>query len=36
MSLVGVDLGTSAIKVAAYALDGTPLASARTEVPALG
>jgi sugar (pentulose or hexulose) kinase len=33
MSLIGIDLGTSAIKVAAYAEDGTPLASARREVP---
>ena len=34
MSLVGVDLGTSAVKVAAYALDGTLLAGARREIPA--
>ena len=33
MSLIGIDLGTSAIKVAAYALDGTALASARRDVP---
>ena len=33
MSLIGIDLGTSAIKVAAYALDGSTLASARREVP---
>jgi gluconokinase len=34
MSLIGVDLGTSAIKVGAYALDGRTLASARRAVPA--
>jgi xylulokinase len=33
MSLIGIDLGTSAIKVGAYADDGTPLAAARHEVP---
>jgi xylulokinase len=33
MSLIGLDLGTSAIKVAAYAEDGMALASARREVP---
>ena len=33
MSLVGIDLGTSAIKVGAYALDGTALAQAHREVP---
>lgn len=34
MSLIGIDLGTSAIKVAAYAVDGTLLAEARQAVPA--
>ncbi len=33
MSLIGIDLGTSAIKVAAYRADGTALAAARREVP---
>jgi sugar (pentulose or hexulose) kinase len=33
MSLIGIDLGTSAIKVGAYAADGTPLASAHRPVP---
>jgi sugar (pentulose or hexulose) kinase len=33
MSLIGIDLGTSAIKVVAYAQDGTAIASARREVP---
>ena len=33
MSLIGIDLGTSAIKVAAYAEDGAALASARRDVP---
>jgi gluconokinase len=33
MSLVGIDLGTSAIKVVAYAEDGTQLASERRDVP---
>ena len=33
MSLIGIDLGTSAIKVGAYAVDGTPLASAARSVP---
>jgi len=33
MSLIGIDLGTSAIKVGAYALDGTPLAAAHRSVP---
>jgi xylulokinase len=33
MSLIGIDLGTSAIKVDAYANDGTPLASAHRPVP---
>jgi xylulokinase len=32
-SLIGIDLGTSAIKAAAYATDGSPLASARQSVP---
>jgi xylulokinase len=32
-SLIGIDLGTSAIKAVAYALDGTPLASSRQTVP---
>ncbi len=32
MSLIGIDLGTSAIKVAAYRIDGAPLAAARREV----
>ena len=32
MSLIGIDLGTSAIKVAAYRTDGSPLAAARREV----
>jgi xylulokinase len=34
MSLIGIDLGTSAIKVGAYALDGTALAAAHRAVPA--
>jgi xylulokinase len=34
MSLIGIDLGTSAIKVGAYALDGTPLVLAHESVPA--
>lgn len=34
MSLVGIDLGTSAIKVAAYAIDGTALAEATTPIGA--
>jgi len=33
MSLIGIDLGSSAIKVAAYTTDGRPLASARRSVP---
>ena len=33
MSLIGIDLGTSAIKVGAYAVDGTPLADAHEGVP---
>jgi len=33
MSLIGIDLGTSAIKVGAYALDGTALAEAHRAVP---
>ena len=33
MSLIGIDLGTSAIKVGAYALDGTALAEAHRPVP---
>ena len=33
MSLIGIDLGSSAIKVAAYSTDGRPLASARRSVP---
>jgi xylulokinase len=33
MSLIGIDLGTSAIKVVAYAADGSPLAEAREAVP---
>lgn len=33
MSLIGIDLGTSAIKVAAYGIDGAPLASASRSVP---
>jgi sugar (pentulose or hexulose) kinase len=32
MSLIGIDLGTSAIKVSAYADDGALLASARRDV----
>jgi len=35
VSLIGIDLGTSAIKVGAYAIDGTLLASARRAVPGL-
>jgi sugar (pentulose or hexulose) kinase len=35
MSLIGIDLGTSAIKVVVYTDDGRPLASARRSVPAL-
>ena len=34
MSLIGIDLGSTAIKVGAYALDGTALAEARRPVPA--
>ena len=34
MSLIGIDLGTSAIKVVAYAVDGTSLASAHEAIPA--
>ena len=34
MSLIGIDLGSTAIKVGAYALDGTPLAEARRPVAA--
>jgi sugar (pentulose or hexulose) kinase len=34
MSLIGIDLGSSAIKVGAYAVDGTSLAGAHREVPA--
>ena len=34
MSLIGIDLGTSAVKVAAYALDGKLLAGARREIAA--
>ncbi len=33
MSLIGVDLGTSAIKVTAYRVDGSALAQARQAVP---
>ncbi len=33
MSLIGIDLGTSAVKTAAYSVDGTLLASARRAVP---
>ena len=33
VSLIGVDLGTSAIKVSAYSLDGSLLAQARQAVP---
>ena len=33
MSLIGIDLGSSAIKVGAYALDGTELAVAHRPVP---
>ncbi len=33
MSLIGIDLGTSAIKVGAYAVDGTALAAAHRPVP---
>lgn len=33
MSLIGIDLGSSNVKAAAYALDGTPLASALRSVP---
>jgi sugar (pentulose or hexulose) kinase len=33
VSLVGIDLGTSAIKVGAYASDGTALAQAHREIP---
>ena len=33
MSLIGIDLGTSAIKVGAYTVDGTPLAAAHRPVP---
>ena len=34
MSLIGIDLGSSAIKVGAYAIDGTLLAKAHRSVPA--
>jgi sugar (pentulose or hexulose) kinase len=34
MSLIGIDLGSTAIKVGAYALDGTALAEARRPAPA--
>jgi sugar (pentulose or hexulose) kinase len=34
VSLIGIDLGTSAIKVVAYATDGTQLAQASSSVPA--
>jgi sugar (pentulose or hexulose) kinase len=33
LSLIGIDLGTSAIKIAAFAVDGTPLVSAHRSVP---
>ncbi len=33
MSLIGIDLGTSAIKVVAYATNGTMLAQAARAVP---
>jgi len=33
MSLIGIDLGSSAIKVGAYASDGTALAAAHRPVP---
>jgi len=33
VSVIGIDLGTSAIKVGAYATDGSPLASAHRSVP---
>ena len=33
MSIIGIDLGTSAIKVGAYAVDGRPLANAARSVP---
>ncbi|MEA2630859.1 MAG: xylulokinase [Chloroflexota bacterium] len=33
MSLIGIDLGSSAIKVGAYAVDGTALAAAHRSVP---
>jgi xylulokinase len=33
VSLIGIDLGTSAIKVGAYALDGTALAQASASIP---
>ena len=33
MSLIGIDLGSSAIKVGAYAVDGTALANAHRPVP---
>jgi xylulokinase len=32
MSLIGIDLGSSSIKVAAYSVDGAPLAAARRDV----
>jgi sugar (pentulose or hexulose) kinase len=32
LSLIGIDLGSSNVKAAAYAVDGTPLASARRSV----
>ncbi len=34
MSLIGIDIGSSAVKVVAFAVDGTVLAQARREVPA--
>ena len=33
MSLIGIDLGTSAIKVGAYAVDGSSLAEANASIP---
>jgi xylulokinase len=33
MSLIEIDLGTSSVKVVAYAIDGTPLARANRSVP---
>ena len=35
MSLIGIDLGSSAIKVAAYSVDGRALAGARRSVPTM-